>query len=115
MNMSIPGIAKAVSLSFALLATLTFGHTVAKADEVFVSGHTNGCFATPGVPCVPINNPNPHVPPPSLFGLTYQNSTFQGVTANGFLAFGCACDTSTTPGSIQVWTPSDGLVRNLGC
>jgi len=84
MNMSIPGIAKALSLSIALLATLTLGQTVAKADEVFVSGHTNGCFA----PCVPINNPNAQVPPPSLFGLTYQNSTFQGVTANGFLAFG---------------------------
>ena len=88
MNMSIPGIAKSLSLSIALLATLTFGHTVAKADEVLVSGFTNGCFATAAVPCAPINNANPQVPPPSLFGLTYQNSTFQGVTANGFLAFG---------------------------
>ena len=83
MNMSIPGIAKALSLSIALLVTLTLGQTIAKADEVFVSGHTNGCFA----PCAPINSPNPQVPA-SLFGLTFQNSTFQGITANGFLAFG---------------------------
>jgi len=86
MNISIPGIAKALSLSIALLVTLTLGQTVARADEVFVSGHTNGCFA----PCTPINNSNPQVPAPSLFGLTFQNSTFQGVTANGFLAFGGA-------------------------
>lgn len=84
MNMSIPGIAKSLSLSIALLATLTFGHTVAKADEVLVSGHTNGCFA----PCAPVNSPFAQFPAPSLFGLTYQNSTFQGITANGFLAFG---------------------------
>lgn len=84
MNMSIPGIVKALSLSITLLATLTLGHTVAKADEVFVAGHTNGCFA----PCVPINSPNAQTPAPSVFGLTFQNSTFQGVTANGFLAFG---------------------------
>ena len=84
MNISIPGIAKGLSLSVTLLITLTLGQSVAKADEVFVAGHTNGCFA----PCVPVNSPNPQVPAPSLFGLTYQNSTFQGVTANGFLAFG---------------------------
>jgi hypothetical protein len=88
MNMSIPGIAKYLSLSITLLATLSLGHTVAKADEVLVSGHTNGCFATLTVACTPINSANPHVPPPSLLGLTYQNSRFQGITANGFLAFG---------------------------
>ena len=86
MKMSIPGIAKALSLSFVLLVTLTIGQTVAKADEVFISGFTNGCFA----PCTPTNSANPQVPAPSLFGLTFQNSTFQGVTANGFLAFGGA-------------------------
>jgi PEP-CTERM motif len=88
MNMSIPGIAKALSLSIALLVTLTLGQTVARADEVYVSGHTNGCFASPATPCAPVNSPNPQVPAPSLFGLTFQNATFQGVTANGFLAFG---------------------------
>jgi hypothetical protein len=88
MNMSIPGIAKSLSLSIALLATLTFGHTVAKADEVLVSGFTNGCFAVPFASCAPINSADPHVPPPSFLGLTYQNARFQGVTANGFLAFG---------------------------
>ena len=84
MKISIPGIAKALSLSFVLLVTLTGGQTVARADEVFIAGHTNGCFA----PCVPVNNPNAQVPAASLFGLTFQNSTFQGITANGFLAFG---------------------------
>lgn len=88
MKMSIPGIAKCLTLSLVVFATLFFGQSVAKADEVLVTGFTNGCFATPTTPCQPIHSANPHVPPPSLFGLSYQNSQFQGITANGFLAFG---------------------------
>jgi hypothetical protein len=88
MRTSIPGILKALSISVAFIATLTLGQGVVLADEVLVGGHTNGCFNTLGVTCQPINNSSPQVPAPSLFGLTYQNSTFQGITANGFLAFG---------------------------
>lgn len=88
MNTSISGILKSLALSVVVLATFAIGQGVARADEVLVSGFTNGCFATPATPCSPIHSPNPHTPPPSLFGLSYQNSRFQGVTANGFLAFG---------------------------
>lgn len=88
MKMSIPGIIKSLSLSVVVLAMFAVGQSVARADEVLVSGFTNGCFATPATPCAPIHSALPHTPPPSLLGLTYQNSQFQGITANGFLAFG---------------------------
>jgi hypothetical protein len=88
MKMSIPGIIRSLSLSVVVLAMFAVGQSVARADEVFVSGFTNGCFATPATPCAPIHSALPHTPPPSLLGLTYQNSQFQGITANGFLAFG---------------------------
>ncbi len=88
MKISIPGIAKSLSLGLIAVATLFASQSVAKADEVLLTGHTNGCFATPATPCQPINSPNPQAPPASLLGLSYQNSRFQGVTANGFLAFG---------------------------
>ena len=62
--------------------------SVAKADEVLITGFTNACFATAANPCQPIDSANPHSPLPSVLGLSYQNSRFQGVTANGFLAVG---------------------------
>jgi hypothetical protein len=88
MKMSIPGIVKTLSLSVVVFATFAIGQGVAKADEVLITGFTNGCFATPTTPCQPIHSSSPHVPPPTFLGLTYQNSRFQGITANGFLAFG---------------------------
>ncbi|MDQ5844410.1 MAG: PEP-CTERM sorting domain-containing protein [Acidobacteriota bacterium] len=88
MNRSISGAIKSLALSVVVLATFALGQGVARADEVLVTGFTNGCFATPATPCAPINSALPHTPPPSLLGLSYQNSRFQGVTANGFLAFG---------------------------
>ncbi|HEV2707488.1 MAG TPA: PEP-CTERM sorting domain-containing protein [Pyrinomonadaceae bacterium] len=57
-----------------------------RADEVFIAGYTNGCFATPTTPCQPPNSPASQQS--TILGLTYQNATFQGITANGFLAFG---------------------------
>jgi PEP-CTERM motif-containing protein len=88
MNTSISGIVKSLALSVVVLATFALGQGVARADEVLVTGFTNGCFATPATPCQPIHSPNPHNPLPSLLGLSYQNSRFQGITANGFQAFG---------------------------
>lgn len=78
------------SLSLCLLAAVMFAgsQSVAKADEVLITGFTNACFPTAANPCQPIHDSNPHSPLPSLLGLSYQNSRFQGVTANGFLAFG---------------------------
>lgn len=88
MNASISGILKSLALGVVVLATFAVGQGVARADEVLVSGFTNGCFATPATPCSPIRSAAPHSPLPSLLGLSYQNSQFQGITANGFLAFG---------------------------
>jgi hypothetical protein len=88
MKISIPGFIKFLSLGLIVGAMFTMGQRVALADEVLISGFTNGCFVTPATPCAPINSPAPQVPAPSLFGLTYQNSHFSGISANGFLAFG---------------------------
>jgi hypothetical protein len=59
---------------------LGLGQGVVKADEVFISGNTLGCF---GVACAP-------APSSMLFGLTYNNSIFSGTTAAGFLGIGNA-------------------------
>ena len=58
------------------LFVLTGGQ--ARADEVFISGFTNGCF---GGGCVPGASA-------SIPGLTYSNSTFSGTTAGGFRGLG---------------------------
>ena len=48
----------------------------ARADEVFFSGNVSGFFN--GLPSST----------PTLYGLTYANSTFAGTTSSGFLAIG---------------------------
>jgi PEP-CTERM motif-containing protein len=87
MKMSIPGIIRFLSLSVVALAMFTFSQSVARADELLLSGFTNGCFATPATPCQPVHSSAPQTPT-SILGLTYQNAQFSGITANGFLAFG---------------------------
>lgn len=87
MNMTTSGILRFLSLSAVALATFTFSQSVARADEVLISGFSNGCFATAATPCQPIHSAAPQAPT-SLLGLTFQNSQFSGITANGFLAFG---------------------------
>jgi len=80
---------KPFALSLALLAIFAAGQGVARADEVTVSGFTNGCF---GAACVPATTNAPASV--SLLGLTYTNSTFSGTTASGFLGIG---NTAGTP------------------
>ena len=70
-------------LSLAAIAVLALAQSVVKADDVFISGHSNGCF---GAACVPPNSSAPQMA--TLLGLTYSNSTFSGTTANGFLGLG---------------------------
>jgi PEP-CTERM motif-containing protein len=53
---------------------------VAKADEVLLSGSTAGCF---GAACAPGASA-------TILGLTYNNSTFSGTTAAGFLGLNTA-------------------------
>ena len=82
----IPALAKPLILSFAAILLLSLGQE-ARADEVFIEGYTGACFATAMTPCQPPNTGG--APQTSTFlGLTYSNSTFRGVTASGFLAFG---------------------------
>jgi hypothetical protein len=72
------------TLAFSLIvgAILTFGQSVARADELTVSGYTNGCFG-----CVPPNSSASQTTSPDGL-LSYSNATFSGTTANGFLPFG---------------------------
>jgi hypothetical protein len=88
MRITIPGLIRFFSLSLIAFAMSAAAPSVVKADEVLITGFTNACFASPANPCQPIHSGDPHTPPPSVLGLSYQNSRFQGVTANGFLALG---------------------------
>jgi hypothetical protein len=69
---------KLLVLAVAAFALMTLSSGIAKADEVYIAGFTNGCF---GAGCAP--GASATVP-----GLTYSNSTFSGTTANGFRALG---------------------------
>jgi hypothetical protein len=81
--MRIPiSVVKPVLLSLAAIAVIGLGRTVANADEVFLSGYTNGCFN-----CVSPPNTSA-TQTATLFGLTYVNSTFAGTTAAGFRGLG---------------------------
>ncbi|MFN2498396.1 MAG: PEP-CTERM sorting domain-containing protein [Pyrinomonadaceae bacterium] len=86
MGISILSILKTMTMALAVVAVMALSHSVAKADEVFIAGNTNGCF---GAGCVaPSTGGVPQTA--TLFGLTYTNSTFTGTTAGGFLGIGNA-------------------------
>ena len=73
-----------LALGLLALAFIGISGGEAKADEVFVSGYTNGCFN-----CNPPPVPNTSATQTaSLDGLTYVNSTFSGTTAAGFRGLG---------------------------
>lgn len=82
MRISILSIFKPLALGLAMIAIMTLGQGVAKADEVNFIGYTNGCFNA----CVPANSSA--LQTASLFGLTYTNSTFNNTTVNGTLGLG---------------------------
>jgi PEP-CTERM motif len=69
---------KPIVLSIVAIAVIGLGQGVVKADEVFISGFTNGCF---GTACAPGASA-------TFLGLTYSNSTFSGTTAGGFRGLG---------------------------
>jgi hypothetical protein len=75
---------KPLLLCLIALSVLALGQREARADEVFISGYTNGCFN-----CNPPPVPNTSATQmDSLGGLTYVNSTFSGTTADGFRGLG---------------------------
>ena len=92
MKIRIPSAVKPLALAVVTLALFTLGQGVARADEVYVAGYTNGCF---GAGC---GSPNTNATQTAtLLGLTYTNSQFSGITSNGFLAYGG----NPTPAGVQ--------------
>ena len=92
MKIRIPAAVKPLALAVITLALFALGQGVARADEVYVAGYTNGCF---GAGC---GSPNTNATQTAtLLGLTYTNSQFSGVTASGFLAYGG----NPTPAGVQ--------------
>ena len=75
---------KPFALGIALIAIFAAGQQAARADEVTITGFTNGCFG----PCSPPVFSGQQTA--SILGLTWNNSTFNGTTSSGFLAFGNA-------------------------
>jgi len=84
MSVSLARKLKPFALGIALIAVFAAGQQAARAEEVTVAGHTNACFG----PCTPPNFSGQQTA--SILGLTWNNSTFNGTTSGGFLAFGNA-------------------------
>lgn len=78
MRISLISIFKPIALSIAAIVVMGLGQAVVRADEVFISGSTSGCF---GAACMPGASA-------TLLGLSYSNSTFTGTTAAGFRGLG---------------------------
>jgi len=69
-------------IALAAVAVIALSGAQAKADEVFISGYTNGCFNCAAPPNTSATQTA------TLGGLTYVNSTFAGTTAAGFRGLG---------------------------
>ncbi len=81
---------KPIAICLVAVAIMAFAQGVAKADEVFVTGYSNGCFngnvgggCVAGVPANSSATQNA-----SLLGLSYVNSTFSNTTVGGFMGIG---------------------------
>src|SRR5687767_9824383 len=94
MRNSLFSIIKPIALCAVAIAIFGLGQGVVRADEVLISGNTNGCF---GAACV---LPSTGVAPQSatVVGLTYNNSTFSGTTVGGFLGIG---NSPSPPGNVD--------------
>lgn len=93
MSISLARKFKPFALGIALIAIFAGAQQAARADEVTVAGNTNGCFG----PCSPPSFSGQQTA--SILGLTWNNSTFNGTTSNGFLALGNA---GTAPGTQNI-------------
>src|SRR6201989_814543 len=78
MTTRILAMVKPLALSILAIGFFAPARGVARADEVFIAGFTNGCF---GAACAPGASA-------TSGGLTFSNSTFSGTTAAGFRALG---------------------------
>ena len=70
MSVSLARKLKPFALGIGLIALFAAGQQAARADEVTVAGHSNGCFG----PCSPPNFAGQQTA--SILGLTWNNSTF---------------------------------------
>jgi PEP-CTERM motif len=86
MSNNLKRLMKASAFTFLFAALLTLGAQTARADEVFFSGYTNGCFN-----CNPPPVPNTSATQTAtIFALNYTNSQFSGTSAGGFMGVGAA-------------------------
>src|SRR5687768_18242826 len=83
MRISLISAFKNLVLGLFVLAVMGLSVSAARADEVLVTGYSNGCF---NAGCPPPNSSATQTT--SLFGLTYVNSTFSNTTVGGFLGLG---------------------------
>ena len=83
MRTSVLSAFKPLVLGLFALAVMGLSVSAARAEEVLVTGYTNGCF---NAGCPPPNSSATQTT--SLFGLTYVNSTFSNTTVGGFLGLG---------------------------
>lgn len=84
MRNPITSLFRPIVLGLAALAILGLSQGAARADEVLITGYTNGCFN-----CNPPPVPNTSATQTSnLLGLTYVNSNFTNTTVGGFLGLG---------------------------
>jgi hypothetical protein len=111
---------KSLLLVFIAIAILTFGHGTAKADEVTFAGRTGGCLGLPGSPCpAPIPPATGPGQSSTILGLTYNGSSFNVTTSNGFVAIGNAADPGANLNNLGSFTLStipnnyDGSTFNL--
>ena len=74
--------ARPLALGLIAVAFVGLSGGESRADEVFISGYTNGCFNCAAPPNTSATQTA------SLDGLTYVNSTFAGTTAGGFRGLG---------------------------
>ncbi|HEX8473111.1 MAG TPA: PEP-CTERM sorting domain-containing protein [Pyrinomonadaceae bacterium] len=84
MNTRMLALVRPLTLIIFAVALLALSQTQTRADEVFIAGNTNGCF---GLGCVPPST-NGAYQNATLLGLQYNNATFSGTTAGGFLGLG---------------------------
>lgn len=81
MGTSVFSLLKTITMAIAVVAVMALSQSMAKADEVTFAGYTNGAFNG-----LPPNSSGAQTA--TLLGLTYNNSTFGGTTAGGFLGIG---------------------------
>src|SRR5947209_16652847 len=96
--------AKTIALALAALAVLALSQGAARAAEVTVAGQTGGCFGTTASPCAPSVPGTGQSQTASLLGLTYNGSSFNVTTSNGFAGIGNTANPPTNFNNLGSFT-----------